>query len=88
MKDSDLSKHQVGMEHWSCAGLFQRTDAASLKAQRNYLLPQRVHLGTRVPGGTSGAFAVLRTDATGKWLYGAIAFIVALGLCINQSPHE
>lgn len=82
MTDSDRSKAQMGMEHSYYPGLYQSSDAASLTAQRTYLLLRRVHLGSLILGGTIGAFTACGSEAARAGLYSAIAIVLALGLLI------
>jgi len=82
MTDSHRSKSQLGMENSYYPGLYQSADAASLKAQRNYLILQRVHIGSLILGSVIMAFAAHWTEAAGAWLYSAIAIVLALGFLV------
>ncbi len=70
------------MENSNYPGLYQSADAASLTAQKTYLLLQRVYLGSLILGCTMGAFIALGTNAVRAWLYSAIAIVLGLGLLI------
>ncbi len=63
-------------------GLYQSADAASLSAQKTYLVLQRMHLVSLILGSTVGAFTAFATDETGPWFYSAIAIILALGVLV------
>lgn len=82
MKDSNRSKAQRCMENRRYPGLYQGADAASLTAQKTYLLLQRAHLGSLILGSTIAAFAAVGTEAAGEWLYTAIAIVLVLGLLV------
>ncbi len=72
----------MGMENSNYPGLYQSADAASLTAQKTYLLLQRVYLCSLILGCTMGAFIALGTNAVRAWLYSAIAIVLGLGLLI------
>jgi len=61
-------------------GLFRCADAAANRAQKIYLILQRVYLGSLVLGSILGGFTVLGSVAENTWLYTAMAIILTLGL--------
>jgi len=70
------------MENEHFPGLFQAADGASLSAQRNYILLQRMYLGSLILGGIVGASTSIATNSLSRYLYTAIAVILALGLLV------
>ena len=67
-------------EHYP--GLFPSADAASLSAQRVYLVLQRLYLGSLLVGGGMAAFSALVRGAGSAWLHSALAIILAVGLFV------
>lgn len=67
-------------EHYP--GLFRSADAASLSAQRTYLVLQRAYLGSLILGSLIGAFSTLVTGAADMWLHSTLAIILAVGLLV------
>lgn len=67
-------------EHYP--GLFHSADAASLSAQRTYLLLHRVYLGSLVAGSGIAALSALVSGVTNTWLNSALAVLLAVGLLV------
>lgn len=70
------------MSEDSYPSLYRYADAASLKAQRTYLLLHRIYLGSLVLGSVTSAFTAVGSQAVNTCLYTGLAVILVVGLLI------
>lgn len=70
------------MSEDSYSSLYRCADAASLKAQRTYLLFNKAYLGSLVLGSATSAFTAIGSPAVNIYLYAGLAVVLVVGLLI------